>query len=141
MRWILLLLAGCAGRVDQLGRASWTGDSLAGKTTASGEKFDPEDMTASHRTLPFDTKVRVHNLKSGRKVKVWINDRGPSVKGRVIGVSRRAAERLRMIEDGVVPVELKVKRCGSRNRRACELARPERRTVRQARRKARGRDR
>ena len=65
-------------------------------------------LTAAHRTLPFDTKVRVTNLRNGRTVKVRINDRGPFVGGRIIDLSRKAAKKLKMIEDGVAPVGLEI---------------------------------
>lgn len=64
-------------------------------------------MTAAHKTLPFGTKVKVKNLRNGHTVKVRINDRGPFVRGRVIDLSKKAARKLGMIRDGVVPVELK----------------------------------
>ncbi len=74
----------------------------------SGEKYNMRKLTAAHRTLPFDTKVRVTNLRNGRTVKVRINDRGPFVGGRIIDLSRKAAKKLKMIEDGVAPVGLEI---------------------------------
>ena len=82
----------------ETGPASWYDlDS----TTASGEHMDPEALTAAHPTLPLGTKVRVANLDNGRDVVVRINDRGPFVKGRIIDVSRAAAQQLGMIAAGV----------------------------------------
>jgi rare lipoprotein A len=79
-----------------------------GTKTASGERYDPAGMTAAHRTLPFGTRVRVTELKSKRSVDVRINDRGPFIKGRIIDVSRGAAQRLGMIGRGVAQVEIRV---------------------------------
>ena len=76
--------------------------------TASGEKFDKNELTAAHRTLPFGTKVRVTNVATGRTVTVRVNDRGPFVKGRVIDVSHAAAESLGMVGNGVAKVKLDV---------------------------------
>lgn len=71
-------------------------------------------MTAAHKTLPFGTIVRVTNLQNTRSVDVRINDRGPFVRGRIIDLSRGAAQQLRMIRTGVVPVEVRVLRLGAR---------------------------
>ncbi len=79
-----------------------------GQTTASGETFDPQALTAAHRSLPFNTKVRVINPQTGRSVVVRINDRGPFKDGRVIDVSDAAAEVLGMKARGLIPVRLEV---------------------------------
>ncbi len=79
-----------------------------GRTTASGESFDPDRLTAAHRTLPFGTRVRVTNLENGRSVVVTITDRGPFRRGRVIDVSGRAARRLGFAAQGVARVRLDV---------------------------------
>jgi len=79
-----------------------------GSQTASGEKFDKRELTAAHRTLPFGTRVRVTNLATGRSVTVRVNDRGPFVAGRVIDVSRAAAEELGIVGRGVAKVKLTV---------------------------------
>lgn len=76
--------------------------------TASGEKFDPNELTAAHRTLPFGTRLRVTNVATGRSVTVRVNDRGPFVPGRVVDVSRSAAESLGMTKQGVAKVKLDV---------------------------------
>jgi rare lipoprotein A len=78
--------------------------------TASGEQFNPSELTAAHRTLPFGTRLRVTNIASGRSVTVRINDRGPFVPGRVIDVSHSAAEELGMIDRGISKVKLEVEK-------------------------------
>jgi rare lipoprotein A len=97
-----------AGREEQIdeGLASFYGRKFHGRRTASGERFDMSDFTAAHRTLPFGSKVRVRNLRNGKEVVVRINDRGPFKKGRVIDVSRAAAEALDMVGRGLARVEL-----------------------------------
>lgn len=90
------------------GTASYYADSLAGRPTASGEPYDPAELTAAHRTLPFGTVVEV-SRDDGRSVVVRINDRGPfGKKKRIIDLSRRAAEALGMVRAGVVPVTVRV---------------------------------
>jgi rare lipoprotein A len=79
-----------------------------GQKTASGEKFRPSEMTAAHRTLPFNTRVRVTHAGTKRSVVVRINDRGPFIRGRIIDVSRGAAQALGMLGQGVAQVELQV---------------------------------
>ncbi|MGP9824215.1 septal ring lytic transglycosylase RlpA family protein [Ectopseudomonas khazarica] len=106
----LVLLGGCStfggGGGSETGKASYYGQAHHGKRTASGERFDQHALTAAHRTLPFGTRVRVTNLNNERSVVVRINDRGPFVRGRIIDLSRAAAERLDMLRAGVVPVRL-----------------------------------
>lgn len=96
--------------VAELGLASWYGRGDHGKRTASGEPYNMEAFTAAHRALPFGTWVRVTHLASGRTVTVRINDRGPWVGGRVIDLSRRAAQALGILWDGVARVRLEVVR-------------------------------
>ena len=79
-----------------------------GNRTASGERFDPHELTAAHRTLPFGTKLRVTNLSNGQSVTVRVNDRGPFVPGRVVDVSHSAAQSLGMVGQGVAKVKLDV---------------------------------
>jgi rare lipoprotein A len=79
-----------------------------GPRTASGEKFDPHELTAAHRTLPFGTRLRVTNIATRRSVTVRVNDRGPFVPGRVIDVSYSAAKSLGMIGRGVAKVKLDI---------------------------------
>jgi rare lipoprotein A len=94
-------------RFTQTGIASWYGRGHHGKTTAQGEPFDMNKLTAAHRTLPLDTTVRVTNLANHKTVKVRINDRGPYVAGRVIDLSARAAKELE-IADGITRVRVEV---------------------------------
>jgi rare lipoprotein A len=98
--------------------ASWygRGDKYNGAKTASGELFDPNQLTAAHYDLPFGTSVRVTNRKNGKQVTVRINDRFPVEtlrKGRIIDLSYRAAQVIDMVRDGVVPVTLEVVSCQS----------------------------
>jgi rare lipoprotein A len=79
-----------------------------GTETASGEKFDTNDLTAAHPTLPFGTRLRVTNVASGQSVTVRVNDRGPYVQGRVVDVSHSAADALGMVGKGVAKVKLEV---------------------------------
>jgi rare lipoprotein A len=79
-------------KVVQNGRASWYGPGFHGRRTASGETFNTNEMTAAHRTLPFGTRVRVVNKRTGKSVVVRINDRGPYAHGRVIDLSRASAQ-------------------------------------------------
>ncbi len=79
-----------------------------GQQTASGEKFDTNDLTAAHPTLPFGTRLRVTNVASGRSVTVRVNDRGPYVPGRVVDVSHSAADALGMVGSAIAKVKLDV---------------------------------
>jgi rare lipoprotein A len=79
-----------------------------GSRTASGEKMNANALAAAHRSLPFGTRVRVDNLGNGRSVVVRINDRGPFIRGRVIDVTRGAAEKLGMIHSGTAKVRVTV---------------------------------
>lgn len=90
------------------GYASWYAGKFQGRTTANGEVFDTNDLTAAHKTLPFGTVVTVTNLRNDRAVNVRINDRGPFVEGRIIDLSRAAADALGMTADGVAPVRLTI---------------------------------
>ncbi len=95
---------------DSRGEASYYADQFAGETTASGEVFDPSEMTAAHPSLPFGTRVRVTRAGGEREraVTVRINDRGPFADDRIIDLSEAAAEEIGMIEDGVVEVRIEV---------------------------------
>ena len=95
--------AGPAAAATACGGASWYAMT---SRTASGERANPNTLTAAHRTLPFGTKVTVENLRNRRKVTVRINDRGPFVRGRIIDVSRAAAHRLDMVRSGTAPVRI-----------------------------------
>ena len=111
---LMVLLVGCAQRrTVQKGAASWYGPGFRGKPTASGVPFRPWKRTAAHKTVPFGTVLRVKRVDSGRSVRVVVNDRGPFVAGRVLDLSKGAARRLQMIDDGVIVVEYRV--VGQRN--------------------------
>ncbi len=89
----------------QCGVASYYHDTLAGNLTANGEIYDPEEMTAAHKRLPFDTELVVRRRDTGETVEVRVNDRGPFVKGRIIDLSPTAAEEISLTEgDGVAEV-------------------------------------
>lgn len=88
------------------GSASYYASKFNGRRTASGERFDNSDLTAAHRSLPFGSRVRVTNPANGRSVIVRVNDRGPFTRGRLIDVSRAAAEELGMVARGHADVEL-----------------------------------
>lgn len=92
--------------VIERGMASWYGDRHHGRRTANGEAFDMNALTAAHRTLSFGTRVRVLNPGNGASVVVRINDRGPYAQGRIIDLSRAAAERLGLLREGVGAVVL-----------------------------------
>ena len=99
--------------MKERGIASWYGDDFHGWVTASGEMYDMYAMTGAHRTLPLGTIVRVTNVVNGRQVHIRINDRGPYVKGRILDLSYKAAQKLHMVGDGVSAVYLEV--TGSRD--------------------------
>jgi len=91
-----------------VGEASWYGGKFHGRTTANGERYDMNQLTAAHRTLPFGSRVRVTNPATKESVVVRINDRGPYAGNRVIDLSRAAAKAVRIIGPGVAPVRLEV---------------------------------
>jgi peptidoglycan lytic transglycosylase len=95
-------------RAEQTGEASWYGEPHHGRPTASGEVYDMYKLTAAHRTLPLGTRVLVTNLNNGRAVEVRINDRGPSVDGRIIDLSYAAARELGGVSGGTIPVRIRV---------------------------------
>ncbi|HUB31902.1 MAG TPA: septal ring lytic transglycosylase RlpA family protein [Bryobacteraceae bacterium] len=92
----------------ETGLASWYGHPYHGRPAADGEIYDMEKMTAAHRTLPFDTLVRVVNLTNNKAVEVRITDRGPFVDGRVIDLSHAAARAIDMIGPGTAPVRMEI---------------------------------
>jgi rare lipoprotein A len=98
------------------GVASWYGEEFSGRTTANGEIFDPTQLTAAHRTLPFGTIVEVTNARTGQTVRVRVNDRGPYIGGRLIDLSYAAAQKISLIEPGIGEVDLKVIKIGSGER-------------------------
>jgi len=100
------------GAKPEMGLASYYADRFAGRKTASGDRYRPGKLTAAHRTLPFGTIVEVSRRSEGETltVRVRINDRGPFRKGRIIDLSRAAAQKLRMIRAGVAPVTVRLVR-------------------------------
>ncbi len=92
----------------ETGIASWYGPNFHGKPTANGETFDQNLMTAAHRTLPLPSSVRVTNLENGRTVVLRVNDRGPFARGRIIDVSRRAAQLLGFEKNGTAKVRVEI---------------------------------
>jgi rare lipoprotein A len=102
----------------QRGLASWYGRKFHGRLTANGERYNMYGRTAAHKTLPFNTYVRVTNLRNGRKTVVRVNDRGPFVRGRIIDLTLTSANELAMAEDGVVPVKLEALGYAQKKRKA-----------------------
>jgi rare lipoprotein A len=127
MRLLLPLLLGCAPKKPPevpatvapavpsgprlSGTASWYGAELAGRPTASGVPFDPDQLTAAHRTLPLGTVVVVTRVETGATVQVVVNDRGPFTGGRVLDVSQAAAARLGFIDAGTTQVTIRIVGC------------------------------
>jgi rare lipoprotein A len=95
-------------RYDQTGVASWYGPNFHGKPTANGETFDMNQVGAAHKTLPIPTLVRVTNLRNGKAMNIRINDRGPYAHGRIIDLSKRAAQLLGFEKAGTAPVRVQV---------------------------------
>ena len=100
------------------GIASWYGEEFAGRTTANGEIFDPVQLTAAHRTLPFGTVVDVTNAKTQQTVRVRINDRGPYIGNRVLDLSYAAAQKIGLIEPGTGEVNIAIVKLGNGEREA-----------------------
>jgi len=96
------------GKVIEEGVASWYGVPYHGRRAANGEIYDMHKLTAAHRTLPFNTVVRVRNLKNNLTTEVRITDRGPFVEGRIIDLSLAAARDIDMVADGVARVRLEL---------------------------------
>lgn len=90
------------------GRASWYGPGFHGKRTANGERFDMYALTAAHKTLPFGTHIRVRSLRNGNEVDVRVNDRGPFTPGKMIDLSRAAAEAIGLVDLGVKDVVISI---------------------------------
>jgi len=112
--WLLIFLSSglYAQSYSQEGVASFYADKFEGRTTASGEKYKHNKLTAAHKTLPFGTIVRVINLENQKSVDVKINDRGPFVEGRIIDLSKSAAEQLDYVNKGLVKVKIEVINAG-----------------------------
>ena len=98
---------------DQVGIASWYGEKFHGRPTANGAIYDMNALTAAHKTLPMPSTVRVTNLENGRSMLLTVNDRGPFVEGRIIDVSRRAAQLLGFQRKGTVKVRVQIVRGGA----------------------------
>lgn len=94
------------GNYVESGNASWYGKYFHGRQTANGDKYNMFAMTAAHKTLPFNSQVKVVRRDNGNSVIVRINDRGPFIQGRVIDLSYEAAKALGIVEKGEAPVEL-----------------------------------
>lgn len=92
----------------QTGKASFYADKFEGIPTASGEKYRHSKLTGAHKTLPFGTKVRITNIANDKTVEVTINDRGPYVEGRIIDLSKAAAEELDFLNKGLAEVKLEI---------------------------------
>ncbi|MEJ7686904.1 MAG: septal ring lytic transglycosylase RlpA family protein [Variovorax sp.] len=108
---------GAPRSIFERGGASWYGIQFHQRKTANGERFDMSAMTAAHKTLPFNTRVCVRSLVNGREVLVRVNDRGPYAAGRIIDLSRAAADALDMLGVGIKQVALSIvdghtTRCG-----------------------------
>lgn len=101
-----ILGSSAAGCFIQEGTASWYGSDFQGTRTANGEIYDMETLTAAHKTLPFNTLVRVENVENDKTVTVRINNRGPYADGRVIDLSRKAARKIGIIKKGLASVKL-----------------------------------
>ncbi|WP_009034171.1 septal ring lytic transglycosylase RlpA family protein [Indibacter alkaliphilus] len=107
---IFLCFVYCSPKEEEIemeeieGKASYYARRFEGKKTASGEIFENQELTAAHRSLPFDTEVEVVNPENGKSVIVRINDRGPYRRGKVIDLTRAAARELGMLDSGVIDV-------------------------------------
>jgi len=106
--WYQPISPSAALNFRQKGIASWYGDDFHGKKTSNGETYNMYDMTAAHKTLPFDSIVEVKNLLNDKKIIVRINDRGPFIGDRIIDLSYTAAQKLAMVKPGTAPVEISV---------------------------------
>ena len=93
---------------NETGIASWYGPGFHGKRTANGEVYDQNGLTAAHKTLPMPSMVRVTNLENGRSIEIRVNDHGPYAAGRVIDVTRRAAQLLGFIDNGTARVRVQI---------------------------------
>lgn len=105
---ILAVQCSWAQNKKEQGLASFYADNFHGRMTDNGELYDKDKLTAAHRTLPFGTIVRVTNLSNNKSVEVRINDRGPFIKGRIIDLSRKAAETLDIIKESTTMVSLEI---------------------------------
>ena len=107
-------------RYDKVGTASWYGPKFHGKPTATGERYNMNDITAAHKTLPLNSMVMVTNVETGKSLKVRVNDRGPFVGDRIIDLSRTAANMLGLFESGLG--EVRVQYAGPADPKAPQMA-------------------
>jgi rare lipoprotein A len=120
---LVLSVVGCSGSLPRFtsenpaapneiplleGEASYYGDEFIGRQTSNGEVYDPNALTAAHRSLPFNTRVRVTNLENGKSVIVRINDRGPWKPQRILDLSTSAARELGMLRSGTAHVKIEI---------------------------------
>jgi rare lipoprotein A len=106
---IAILLACAVGKAQPSeGKASFYSNKFKGRSTASGEKYNPDKLTAAHRSLPFGTCVKITNLVNDSSTIVRINDRGPFIKGRIIDVSMAAAQQLNFVLRGITKVKIEM---------------------------------
>lgn len=135
LHFIILILAVASGcktsappssslQLIETGVASCYGPNFDGKPTATGEIYNMNGLTAAHRTLPFNTMVRVENQDNGRSVTVRVNDRGPYAKNRIIDLSKAAAEKLDMIGPGTANVRLYASEDVLKNSKITDLKTP-----------------
>lgn len=115
-----LLSAFTNNTTEEYGKAGYYADSLQGRKTASGEPYDKNDLTCAHKSLPFGTMVRVTRIDNKKSVVVRVNDRGPYIDGYVVDVSRKAAEQIGLIKDGVTRVKVEVVQASPNARVAAE---------------------
>jgi rare lipoprotein A len=106
--FLVISIVGSAFAQVQTGKASFYADKFEGVQTASGQKYKRKKLTGAHKTLPFGTKVRITNLQNEKSVEIIINDRGPYVEGRIVDVSKAAAEKLGFLNQGIAEVKLEV---------------------------------
>jgi rare lipoprotein A len=105
---VMIVCLKCFSPTSEIGFASFYNDKFEGKITASGQVYDQRKLTAAHRTLPFNTRIRVTNLKNKRAIIVIVNDRGPFAKDRILDLSKAAAIKLGFIKNGVTKISLEI---------------------------------
>lgn len=115
-----VLLSSFALLEDEVGKAGYYADSLHGRKTASGEKYDKYEFTCAHKSLAFGTKIRVTRLDNKKSVVVRVNDRGPYTEGFIVDLSRAAAEEIDLIKIGITRVKVEILEAGSSARVAAE---------------------
>ncbi|GJM33646.1 MAG: hypothetical protein DHS20C18_26470 [Saprospiraceae bacterium] len=114
----LLIMPGIHAQNIQFGEATYYSDAFQGKKTSSGERYDKKKFTAAHRTYPHGTILRVTRTDTNQSVDVKVNDCGPHTKSRIIDLSRAAAEKINLVNDGIAYVQLEVVKMG-RGRAPC----------------------